>query len=270
MHWKRWLTALLLIPPLVLLILKGNPSLFAIAVAAIAILSLWEYFRIVYHAHEPKVPAIVVWWVYLCAGFMMVAVHRQHLIGLMAILALNLVGAALISIFRFKISQDAPIVALKAVFGLVYIPLLLSFLIPLRYGADGPLWIIFLLWVVAWGDTGALYTGTYLGRHKLCPAVSPKKTVEGAIGGLGANVVFGWLFKVLFFNTMSGITCITFALVVGAVGQAGDLFESEFKRAAGIKDSSNLLPGHGGLLDRLDALLFAAPVGYLLKDYLLP
>ena len=100
--------------------------------------------------------------------------------------------------------------------------------------------------------------------------MSPKKTVEGAIGGLAANVLFGWLFKWLFLSTMSSMTCVVFALAVGAVGQAGDLFESQFKRVAGIKDSSNLLPGHGGFLDRIDALLFAAPIGYLLKEYLLP
>jgi phosphatidate cytidylyltransferase len=135
---------------------------------------------------------------------------------------------------------------------------------------NGPLWVLFLFWVVAWGDTGALYAGTYLGRHKLCPAVSPKKTIEGAVGGLLANLLFGWIFKLLFFSSMGALTCTIFALTVGGVGQIGDLFESVFKRASAIKDSSNLIPGHGGFLDRLDAILFAAPIGFFLKEYLLP
>ena len=129
--------------------------------------------------------------------------------------------------------------------------------------------MLFLFWVIAWGDTGALYAGTLLGRHKLCPVISPKKTVEGAIGGLVANLVFAWLFILLFFKTLSFTSSTFFALIVGVVGQFGDLFESEFKRAAGVKDSSAMLPGHGGILDRLDALLLAAPVAYFLKEFLL-
>jgi phosphatidate cytidylyltransferase len=99
--------------------------------------------------------------------------------------------------------------------------------------------------------------------------VSPKKTIEGAVGGLGANLIFGWMFKMLFFNDLPVLVCIVVALGAGIAGQAGDLFESEFKRSAGVKDSGTILPGHGGILDRIDALLFAAPVAYLLKVLLL-
>ena len=270
MHRKRLLTALLLIPPLILLIMMGNPALFAFMVAVVAVLSLWEYLRIVYHGHTLRARSLVDGWIYLGAVLMVAGVHFQLLSALLSILVLSLIGAAVISMPRFRAGQDAPSVAMKAIFGLFYIPLLLSFLILLRNAADGQLWVVFLLWVIAWGDSGAFYIGTWLGRHKLCPSVSPKKTVEGALGGLGANLLFGWLFKILFFNSLSTPACLTFALVVGVVGQAGDLFESGFKRTAGIKDSSNMLPGHGGVLDRLDSLLFAAPVGYLLKEYLLP
>jgi phosphatidate cytidylyltransferase len=119
------------------------------------------------------------------------------------------------------------------------------------------------------GDTGAYYAGSYLGRHKLCPAVSPKKTIEGAVGGLTASLLIAFFYKLLFIPALSIPAVLLFAAVVGAVGQVGDLFESEFKRAAGVKDSGRLLPGHGGFLDRIDALLFAIPTAYLLKEYLL-
>lgn len=270
MYWKRWLTALIILPPLILLIFKGSQLLFSIVIIITAIVCLWEYFRIAFVGHDPRVPAIYHGWGYFFGALVIGSAFYQSYLAMMVVLALNLTGMAAISIFRFKVNADAPQVAIKQIFGVLYIPLFISFIVMLRATSNGPLWVFFLLWVVAWGDTGALYVGSMLGRHKLCPAVSPKKTIEGAMGGLAANLTFAWIFKFLFLNTMSGLTCTIFALVVGTVGQIGDLFESEFKRAAGVKDSSALLPGHGGFLDRLDALLLAAPVAFLLKEYVLP
>lgn len=270
MYWKRWLTALVILPPFILLIFKGHQLLFTFVIIAIAILCLWEYFRITYSDHQPPIPLNYGGLGYLSGAMILFFAYRQSYIGMLIILALNLISVAAMSILRFKINQDAPVVAIKQIFGTLYIPLSISFVIMLRATADGPLWVFFLFWVVAWGDTGALYVGSAFGRHKLCPAVSPKKTVEGALGGLASNLMFAWFFKLVFFSSMSGITCTVFALIVGAVGQIGDLFESEFKRVLGVKDSSALLPGHGGFLDRLDAMLLAAPVAFLLKEYLLP
>jgi phosphatidate cytidylyltransferase len=270
MHWKRWTTALILVPPLIWLILKSTPLVFCIAIGVVATLCLWEYFQAAFGGHSPQVPFIYQGWGYLCGASVVLAAHLQNFVVLLLALSFDLIGTAAMSIFRFKSTTDAPLVAVKQVFGVLYIAVLLSFLILMRRTPQGPLWVFFLIWVVAWGDTGALYSGTLWGRRKLCPAVSPKKTIEGALGGLAANLVFAWLFKWLFLGAMSGITCTVFALTVGAVGQFGDLFESEFKRAAGVKDSSTLLPGHGGFLDRLDAVLLAAPVAFLLKEFILP
>jgi phosphatidate cytidylyltransferase len=269
MYWKRWITALILIPPLVLLILRGNAVVFAIAIGSAGTLCLWEYYRIAFKGHTPPVPISFQAWGYLCGALVAVAAYSGDAMALMLALVLNTTGAAVMSIFRFRKCSDAPLVAVKQVFGVLYVSVFISFLIMLRGTANGPLWVLFLFWVVAWGDTGALYSGTLAGRHKLCPAVSPKKTVEGAAGGLLANLVFAWLFKIVFFNSMAGSTCTFFALSVGVLGQLGDLFESEFKRAAGVKDSSNLLPGHGGFLDRLDAVLLAAPAAFFLKEFIL-
>jgi phosphatidate cytidylyltransferase len=147
----------------------------------------------------------------------------------------------------------------------VYIPVFLSFLVLIRLDESGAQWIFLILCIVAAGDTGAFYTGTYLGRHKLCPWVSPKKTIEGSIGGLAANVIVALVFKAMLLPSLAVLPCVVLSLVIGIAGQIGDLFASEFKREAGIKDSGTLLPGHGGFLDRLDALLFASPLAYLLK-----
>jgi phosphatidate cytidylyltransferase len=135
----------------------------------------------------------------------------------------------------------------------------------IRSAESGAGWIFLLLLIVAAGDTGAFYSGTYLGRHKLCPWVSPKKTIEGSLGGLAANIIVALVFKTILLPSLAVLPCIVFAVVIGIAGQVGDLFASEFKRSAGIKDSGTLLPGHGGFLDRLDALLFASPLAYLLK-----
>jgi phosphatidate cytidylyltransferase len=266
MHWKRWITALIVIPPILLIILKSNSLVFALALMVVAFLGLWEYFRIVYAEHQKNLLSLIQAAGYGCSALVLLSTHHRSFALLMLTLALNLIVVAFFSIFRFRTNPDAPQVVTKQIFGIIYIPVFLSFLILLRNGgSDGPMWIVFLLWVVAWGDTGALYAGTLWGRHKLCPAVSPKKTIEGAIGGLAFNLIFGGLFKLLFFHSMSGLTCFVVSLAAGAAGQAGDLFESEFKRAAGVKDSGAILPGHGGILDRVDALLFAVPVAYLLK-----
>ncbi|WP_054031567.1 phosphatidate cytidylyltransferase [Desulfatitalea tepidiphila] len=270
MHWKRWVTALVALPFLFLLIIKGGALLFTLAVILVSIISLWEYFRIVFKGQPFPVPFALEIWTYAAAAGVALSFHYQSLRTVLAIFTLHLLGAAFLSIFRFKHSQDAPLLVLKQTFGLMYIPFLLSFLIRFYAQEDGVHWVFWLLLVVAAGDTGAFYVGSYFGKHKLCPAVSPKKTIEGAIGGLAANVIIGTLYQVLFIPSLPFALGIVFALVVGAVGQAGDLFESEFKRAAGVKDSGKLLPGHGGFLDRIDALLFAAPIAFLLKDYLLP
>ncbi len=120
---------------------------------------------------------------------------------------------------------------------------------------------IFLMCVIVWsGDTGAYFTGKKLGRRKLAPLISPNKTWEGAIGGLTASIVGAWIFKSLNLFLMPNWLVLTLCAVVGGrLGQLGDLAESSFKRFAGVKDSGSIFPGHGGFLDRVDGLLFAAP-----------
>lgn len=269
MHWKRWLTAIVIIPPLILLTLKAGSAWFTISLTVVGILGLWEYLRIVNHGHRLAIPSLLNLWMLGSGALIFWALYQSNIDILAVVLSLSLMGSGLFSILRFKSDSAAAFIMVKHFFGLIYVPLLLSFLVLIHKSNQGPVWVVFLLWVIAWGDTGALYAGTFFGRHKLCPAVSPKKTIEGAIGGLTANLAFGWLFKLIFLPGLTGLGCTLFVLCVGAAGQVGDLFESQFKRASGVKDSGSLLPGHGGILDRIDALLFAAPLAYVLKEWLL-
>lgn len=132
----------------------------------------------------------------------------------------------------------------------------------------GPAMVTWLIGVVAVSDSAQYYTGRAFGRRKLAPAVSPAKTLEGAAGGLIAVAVFGALTS----GALGGVSvagCAALAVGLAAAGIIGDLFESQLKRSAGVKDSSSLIPGHGGVLDRIDSHLFAAPAFYLFSRYLL-
>ena len=147
-------------------------------------------------------------------------------------------------------------------FSLLYVPLLTSFMVLLRGGAGGQWWILFLFAVIWGNDIFAYYTGRSIGRHKLSRVVSPKKTIEGAIGGLVGGIVVAVVFRYALFSDRGVVELAVLALLLGLVGQAGDLFESMIKRSAGVKDSGFIVPGHGGILDRIDSLLFCLPLLY--------
>jgi phosphatidate cytidylyltransferase len=197
------------------------------------------------------------------------AAHIDGLTGVVVVLAFNLVIVGFFSIFIYKTNPQVGDIIQKQVQGIVYIPLLLSFLVMIRREPDGMTWIFILLAIIFAGDISAYYVGSYLGRHKLNPAVSPGKTIEGAVGGLAGNLLAGTVGIFFFLPSLSWATAIVFFLAAGIAGQVGDLFESELKRSSSIKDSGGLLPGHGGFLDRIDALLFASPVAYFFKMYIL-
>jgi len=121
---------------------------------------------------------------------------------------------------------------------------------------------------MAVSDSAQFYAGRLFGRRKLAPAISPAKTIEGAVGGLVAAAIGGFVVGPWCLPGLSAVGGLTAGVVLAVFGMAGDLFESLLKRSAGVKDSSNLIPGHGGVLDRIDSYLFAAPVFYLFLRYL--
>ena len=152
--------------------------------------------------------------------------------------------------------------------GLFYAPLLLSLFVYVWRESHATMWIFLTLGVVFMGDSGAFYAGRYFGKHKLYPRMSPKKTVEGSLGGLAASVLFALIFSSLAMEYVRWWECAILAVALNLSGQLGDLFESMLKRSAGVKDSGAYLPGHGGMLDRIDGLLFSIPVLCLYLKYL--
>lgn len=144
--------------------------------------------------------------------------------------------------------------------GTMYVGLLNYFYL-LRMLPDGWIWLIFTL-AATWAcDTAAYFVGKAFGRRRLAPALSPKKTLEGSLGGFAGSILVGFVFSLIYdFLPLSKLLLLS--LAVGAAAQVGDLLESAFKRQAGIKDSSDLIPGHGGILDRIDSALFTTPLVY--------
>jgi phosphatidate cytidylyltransferase len=151
----------------------------------------------------------------------------------------------------------------STVFGVLYIGLPFAMLVELREQPRGPLLALYVLVMIWIGDTAAYYGGRLLGRggiHKLAPRISPGKTWEGTITSLVVVMAAGYFYMKYAFPETSVVASLFLAATVNVAGQFGDLAESALKRGVGIKDSGTLLPGHGGLLDRVDALLFAIPV----------
>jgi len=268
MHLKRWLTSLVALPFLIVFIYRGGPFLFLILILLVSLIALWEYFHIVYKNVLFPVPLMIPFAGYITGSAIIFAVFYELFNIVLCLIAFNLIIVVLICICLYKKDTSVLELAAKQIQGIVYIPLFLSYLVLIRNGENGIEWIFLILVLIIMGDTGAFYTGTYLGRHKLSPFVSPGKTIEGAAGGLVANLLGGALFKYYFMPHLHWGFCLIFFICIGFAGQVGDLFESLFKRVSGVKDSGNILPGHGGILDRIDALLFASPVAYLFIKYL--
>jgi phosphatidate cytidylyltransferase len=156
-----------------------------------------------------------------------------------------------------------------AILGIVYVGGLTAPLALLHRSLPaGPLWVITAIAATFGNDTGAYFAGRAFGRHKLYPSISPGKTVEGALGGLAATVLLLFVFRATFFPALTPADCLLVAIPGSILGPIGDLVESLMKRSAGVKDSGHLIPGHGGLLDRLDALLFVGAWIYTYAVYL--
>lgn len=270
---KRILTAVILAPLVLALVFLGPKWLITIFVAAVAMLAAWEFLALTEHrgAKPPRIAVLVAIAGLFAGNYLLAAGNYQvpeQTASLFGLLCIGLLVYCTLALPAERALADAT----ASVFALFYLGLTLIAVPLLREATNGPSLLAFLFLVVWAGDTAAMYTGRAIGKHKLAPALSPNKTWEGSIGSvLGSVAVAGillglssylasWNSVKLNYSDEIWWYWLVLAVVVNVAAQVGDLAESALKRSAGVKDSGTLLPGHGGVLDRIDALLLAAPV----------
>lgn len=258
MHLKRIIAALVLTPLFLLLIIKGSYVHYSMLVVVLASLGLWEYFNLIGDRVDRRLRNIGILWGVLLAGGLFVGSSQV----IIAMLTLGFISVCLI---RLSKAGDLGTVFQEIGYtflGPLYVGLLLGHLTLLRATVEGREWTLLLFFTIWMGDVAAFYTGLSIGKHKLYPEISPNKTIEGAIGGIIGCFMVVAAAKIFYMNQLSVVDVAVLSIGIAVMGQLGDLCESMFKRAAGVKDSGNIIPGHGGILDRFDSVLFAAPFLY--------
>ncbi len=262
--FARITTGLILAPIVVLVMYFLPETAGAGMVAAAGLLTMDEFNKITRAGHGRD----AVWAVEMgsLALFFFAALRPSASVLLPGIVFLTLVSLAVIRLGRPVKLEEAVDDVARPLLGVIWIGLPLALLSSILSGGlageDGGQMVLAILVMVFAGDTGAFFTGKTLGRHKLYPAISPKKTVEGGVGGLLGSLAGGLLVKTAVGLPIDWAPLAVIGVLAGAAGQLGDFCESMLKRGAGVKDSGTLLPGHGGMFDRIDGVLFAAPVVY--------
>ena len=264
-HGKRWLTGLVAVPILIAVIAYGSAAIFAALIALASLLGVREYQRLAFAAAARRGLNLML----VAAALILLAAAAGDRPLLVALISFSVMVLLIIQLpVMQRGAGDFDRVG-RMLLGLLYIPLLMSHFILLRQAPDGRAWIFFILVLAFAGDTAAFYIGRRFGKRKLLPEVSPGKTVEGVLGLIAGSIVGCLVFSHFFLPALSPLHTVILALVGSLLGQLGDLCESALKRAAGVKDSGVLLPGHGGILDRLDCLLFITPYVYYYQALIL-
>ena len=258
---QRLVTGVIIGAAWLLLLLYAPPLLFWAAICLLAAPALYEY-SLMLLVNEGEAALRPIFILLALLPVLAAATLNPALIGAATMAALA--GFILVTIFRYADLAEPHGFLLRAAFALFYPALLLAhfpLLLALPLGRE---WLIIAALIAVAADSGAYYAGTNLGRHKLCPALSPGKTVEGLIGGVVAALLTTGLAVWLFFPAINLLQSLLFAFILAFTAVVGDLTESLLKRGAKVKDSGRLLPGHGGVLDRIDSLLLVAPLLYYL------
>jgi phosphatidate cytidylyltransferase len=287
---KRIATALVLIPLVLVLVLKAPLYVLALVAGAVALVAIAEFLKLVtLYGVQPLTLATYIFVALFFAFVIVASTNRTPLVETTAMFYGTALAAALapfifltvaMRIKRANLASSYPAAA-ASVFAFAYIAIPMVLLIGIRQQPAGAIWTIYTLLAVWAGDIFAYFVGKALGRHRMSPHISPKKTWEGAVASIIASVIIGtlWiqhapgissvLLRVGLIDRRDGMfgleqpplwPIILLSAVVNIAAQLGDLVESLIKRGAGVKDSGTILPGHGGMLDRIDAMLFAVPV----------
>ena len=259
MFAKRLISGILLVIAAAFLLIKGGPCLFFTSLA-ISLVGLFELYRVL--NIEREIPGMI--------GYLAVIVYYMTVwFGWTEYVTLLVIAffMVLMCVYVFTFPKYRTEHITSAFFGVFYVGIMFSFVYQIRSMPDGA----FLVWLIllsSWGcDTCAYCVGMLFGKHKLAPKLSPKKSIEGAVGGMVGSALLGFLYGMIFENHMDVIIQPGFvsacACAIGSViSQIGDLAASAIKRNHEIKDYGNLIPGHGGIMDRFDSMIFTAPAIY--------
>lgn len=255
MHFKRLIVAVLFLPIFYFYVMYLPSEYFLFLLILFSTIALAEFYAMF------KVRGLMK-YTGLLLGILVPAVFFLKRDYFADILLMAVLVVAAIRLMNKKDLREAPVQIAMVLLGLFYLPGLLSFQLALI--KMNPQWIVLLFATVWLADSGAYYVGSSIGKRKLYEDISPHKTVEGGIGSLCGGIAGALLVKALFLKHIPIERVIVIGFALGAVTIIGDLVESLFKRSAGIKDSSALIPGHGGILDKIDGVTFAGPVLYWL------
>lgn len=258
MHGRRLLSALILIPLFILVVFYGGEAGFVLVTMAVIGFGLWEFIRLVDPVSGVRAIPSVLGGIGLIGATYMGGLEWFGLgVALVVLLQLSLAVLE-----RGEMEANLRWAGLRLL-GTLYLACPLSLAVALRGMPRGGEYILLACGIVWVGDTGAFYAGSALGRHPLAPQVSPNKSVEGSVAGLIASMAATWVLARALSISVGLVPSLLVGGVIGGVGQVGDLAESFIKRALRVKDTGRLIPGHGGMLDRVDSLLFAIPVFYV-------
>jgi phosphatidate cytidylyltransferase len=250
-------------PLIIALLYRGAPWGFYLLVLPATLIGAWELFKM---THPGDVRAQVTGVALAACASAGTYFANGDVRMLMTVLVLIPLAGPLLTLTHLGDMKSAALRACAMGMGPLFVGVPLTLLAILRRDlgdTTGPGFVVMAIMFAWFGDTGGYFAGRFLGKHKLYEAVSPKKTVEGAVGGLGGSVLGALMAHFWFLPELPLVDGVILAIVAGAAGQAGDLGESVLKRSTGVKDSGGIVPGHGGILDRVDALLVTSAVTYL-------
>ncbi|ETW96016.1 MAG: hypothetical protein ETSY1_28260 [Candidatus Entotheonella factor] len=254
-HYRRILSAVIILPPVIFFLLFASHELFTVLVCGVACLSLHEYFRLLMMKQAP----VGMWLSYTLTLALPGAAYLQGPELMAPVLTFGVILLIAAALWQAD-AETSPFLALMgSQFGVLFIGWGLSHVVIL-HGLEHGAMITLLFCAVLWsGDIAAMYVGRLLGRHRMAPSISPGKTWEGALGGLLGSLLVAAFGAQVLALPISVAQSLLFGFLLSCAAQIGDLAESLFKRYIGVKDSGSLIPGHGGLLDRLDSFFLAAP-----------
>ncbi len=274
MMWKRVATAAVLMPVVIALVVWGSTTLVAVAVAVLTTVALWEYFGLgeaighrAYRVWTLTCAVLLIYAQWMTAYYTPSMDRVYALFGpyigehptALGVFFLFVMGLTVITLWGRRALVEALPAAGISSSALLLVAFPLSYAVPLHgLGAVGPKLLLFACGITWAADTVAYFVGRGFGKHLLAPHLSPKKTWEGSVGGMAGSLVMAWAFSYWIKIPLGHL--LAMAVIGNVAGQMGDLLESAYKRSAGVKDSGEILPGHGGILDRIDALILCIPV----------